>query len=136
MFILVATSMCRSPNGHASARIAALLSGPKHHAPSDSGAFERWTKRLTARLIAMQSAAVVTAPAAVVADFTCADIASLPLTRPRWMGVRSVSLAAMCWLELDTALRDCGFAVGQTAAVAARVLGHMAIPASEFAIWR
>jgi len=68
--------------------------------------------------------------------FAEVDIASLQLIQPRSAGVEAAGLAAMGWLGIDPILADLGFNGIQRATVAGSLIGRMAAPGSELAIWR
>jgi hypothetical protein len=136
------------------ARIDALLAGQAGMF-AEPAAIEALAQRYAARLIAAHpapAAATATsqaqlappaaqpplaaAPAAPDAVYAEVDIASLQLTRPRFVGVEAIGLAAMGWLGIDPVLAGLGFNGVQRDAVAGLLIGRMAAPGSERATSR
>lgn len=98
---------------------------------------EALAQRFAARLVAARSDPATTNTSVTPeTTFAVVDVASLQLIRPRSVGVEAVGLAAIGWLGIDPILQDLGFNTVQRAAVAASLIGRMAVPGSELATWR
>jgi hypothetical protein len=119
-----------------SARIEGLLGGQAAML-AEPEVIEALAQRFAARLVAARSDPATT-NTSVTPETTFAevDVASLQLIRPRSVGVEAVGLAAIGWLGIDPILQDLGFNTVQRAAVAASLIGRMAVPGSELATWR